>query len=304
MVMAQEILVIDDSPAIHALLAARLKSEPVNLHFAASGADGLKMAETLAPDLILLDVDMPDPNGFEVCRRLKLNEVLANTPIVFLTGAGTTEEKIRGLELGALDYITKPFDPAELRARVRAALRLKFMMDLLARKAQIDALTGLWNRRYFDQRFEAELSLACRGKRPLAVLMIDLDRFKSINDNHGHPAGDEMLRRIAQVLAQSVRTEDVVCRYGGEEFAIIAPGISSGAADLSERLRAVVERHEVMIAGKRVPMTVSIGWAASVAQPDQSLLQSADAALGRAKKAGRNRVESGGVDAPAINTAA
>jgi diguanylate cyclase (GGDEF)-like protein len=254
------------------------------------------MAETLAPDLILLDVDMPDPNGFEVCRRLKLNEVLANTPIVFLTGAGTTEEKIRGLELGALDYITKPFDPAELRARVRAALRLKFMMDLLARKAQIDALTGLWNRRYFDQRFEAELSLACRGKRPLAVLMIDLDRFKSINDNHGHPAGDEMLRRIAQVLAQSVRTEDVVCRYGGEEFAIIAPGISSGAADLSERLRAVVERHEVM--------TVSIGWAASVAQPDQSLLQSADAALGRAKKAGRNRVESGGVDAPAINTAA
>jgi diguanylate cyclase (GGDEF)-like protein len=304
MVMAQEILVIDDSPAIHALLAARLKSEPVNLHFAANGTDGLKMAETLAPDLILLDVDMPDPNGFEVCRRLKLNEVLANTPIVFLTGAGTTEEKIRGLELGALDYITKPFDPAELRARVRAALRLKFMMDLLARKAQIDALTGLWNRRYFDQRFEAELSLACRGKRPLAVLMIDLDRFKSINDNHGHPAGDEMLRRIAQVLAQSVRTEDVVCRYGGEEFAIIAPGISSGAADLSERLRAVVEGHEVMIAGKRVPMTVSIGWAASAASPGQSLLQFADAALGRAKKAGRNRVESGGVDVPAINTAA
>jgi diguanylate cyclase (GGDEF)-like protein len=302
MVMAQEILVIDDSPAIHALLAARLKSEPVNLHFAANGTDGLKMAETLAPDLILLDVDMPDPNGFEVCRRLKLNEVLANTPIVFLTGAGTTEEKIRGLELGALDYITKPFDPAELRARVRAALRLKFMMDLLARKAQIDALTGLWNRRYFDQRFEAELSLACRGKRPLAVLMIDLDRFKSINDNHGHPAGDEMLRRIAQVLAQSVRTEDVVCRYGGEEFAIIAPGISSGAADLSERLRAVVERHEVMIAGKRVPMTVSIGWAASAASPGQSLLQFADAALGRAKKAGRNCVESGGVDAPAIIT--
>jgi diguanylate cyclase (GGDEF)-like protein len=302
--MAQEILVIDDSPAIHALLKARLKSEPVNLHFAAGGAEGLQMAQTLAPDLILLDVDMPDPNGFEVCRRLKLNEELANTPIIFLTGAGTTEEKIRGLELGALDYITKPFDPAELRARVRAALRLKFMMDLLARKAQIDALTGLWNRRYFDQRFEAEISLARRGKRPLAVLMIDLDHFKSVNDNHGHPAGDEALRRIAQLLAASVRTEDVVCRYGGEEFAIIAPGISRGAADLSERLRAEVEHQQLAIGGKILPITVSIGWAASINEPGGALLQAADAALGRAKTAGRNRVEAGGIDAAALPTAA
>jgi diguanylate cyclase (GGDEF)-like protein len=302
--MAQEILVIDDSTAIHALLQARLRSEPVNLHFAANGADGLKMAETLEPDLILLDVEMPDPNGFEVCRRLKLHDALVNTPIIFLTGAGTTEEKIRGLELGALDYITKPFDPAELRARVRAALRLKFMMDLLARKAQIDALTGLWNRRYFDQRFEAEISLSRRGNRPLAVLMLDLDAFKSINDTFGHPAGDEVLRRTAQLLAQSVRTEDVVCRYGGEEFAIIAPGIHRGAADLAERLRASVEKQQIVLAGKPLHMTISIGWAAATTDPGSRLLGLADEALVRAKRLGRNRVESGGVDIAAAASAA
>ena len=157
--MPQSILIIDDSPAIHTLLHARLRDEPVALHSANSGDEGLAMASSLAPDLILLDVDMPDPNGFEVCKRIKGDPKLAATPIIFLTGAATTDQKIQGLELGAMDYITKPFDPAEC-ARVRGALRLKFLMDLLTQKAQIDALTGLWNRRYFDQRLEAEIALA------------------------------------------------------------------------------------------------------------------------------------------------
>jgi two-component system cell cycle response regulator len=290
--MPQKILIIDDSPAIHTLLHARLRDEPVALHSAHSGDEGLLMASALLPDLILLDVDMPDPNGFEVCRRLKGDPKLAATPIIFLTGAATTEQKIQGLELGAMDYITKPFEPAELRARVRGALRLKFLMDLLTQKAQIDALSGLWNRRYFDQRLEAEISLAKRSKRPLAILMLDLDHFKSINDRYGHPMGDEVLRRVGAQLASSVRVEDIVCRYGGEEFAIVAPNISTGALQLAERLRSAIEKMSFSFGGHEVKVTVSIGVASCEDSLDPTLLHQADAALYRAKQNGRNRVES------------
>ncbi|HMB96490.1 MAG TPA: diguanylate cyclase [Tepidisphaeraceae bacterium] len=290
--MPQSVLIIDDSPAIHTLLHARLRDEPVALHSANSGDEGLAMASSLAPDLILLDVDMPDPNGFEVCRRIKSDPKLAATPIIFLTGAATTDQKIQGLELGAMDYITKPFDPAELRARVRGALRLKFLMDLLTQKAQIDALTGLWNRRYFDQRLEAEISLAKRSRRPLGILMLDLDHFKSINDRYGHPMGDEVLRRVGAQLAASVRTEDIVCRYGGEEFAIVAPNISAGALQLAERLRSAIEKMSFSFGGHDVKVTVSIGAAFCEETLDTAMLNHADAALYRAKQNGRNRTES------------
>lgn len=289
--MPQKILIIDDSPAIHALLRARLKDEPVALFSANSGEEGLSMAAAQTPDLILLDVEMPAPDGFEVCRRLKLDSNLAQIPVIFLTGAASSEEKIRGLELGAVDYITKPFDPAELRARVRAALRTKFFMDLLAQKAQIDALTGLWNRNYFEQRFEAELSLSRRSGRPLALLMLDLDHFKQINDQYGHPMGDEVLRRMGLLLSEGVRMEDIVCRYGGEEFTIITPNVAAGAVELAERLRASVENMRLSFGGQDVRITVSIGVASAIESADRSLLEQADAALYRAKQAGRNRVE-------------
>jgi diguanylate cyclase (GGDEF)-like protein len=270
---------------------ARLKDEPVVLHFAATGDDGLAKAQVIVPDLILLDVDMPDPNGFEVCRRLKLNEMLHSIPVIFLTGAGSTEEIIRGLELGAIDYVTKPFDPAELRARVRAALRMKFMIDLLAKKAQIDALTGLWNRRYFDQRLDAEISLANRTGRPLAVIMLDLDHFKSVNDQYGHPMGDEVLRRIGHLLVESVRTEDVVCRYGGEEFAIIVPNAAGGVSELAERLRKRIESEPFVFAGTSSKITSSFGVASRTTKIAPSIVQEADEALYRAKQGGRNRIE-------------
>jgi diguanylate cyclase (GGDEF)-like protein len=289
--MPQNLLLIDDSAAVQALLRARLKDEPITIHCASDGQAGLQLAATLVPDLILLDVDMPQPDGFEVCRLLKSDANLVHVPVIFLTGAASPQEKIRGLELGAIDYITKPFDPAELRARVRAALRLKFMMDLLAKKAQIDALTGLWNRRYFDDRLEAELSLARRSPRPLAVLMIDIDRFKTINDTFGHAIGDEVLRRVANLLGESVRTEDIVCRYGGEEFAVIAPNISDGAAVFAERLRQGVESLKVIAAAQQLKLSVSIGVAFHSQAPELSLVQQADEALYRAKQSGRNRVE-------------
>ncbi|HVT88856.1 MAG TPA: diguanylate cyclase [Tepidisphaeraceae bacterium] len=289
--MLQTVLLVDDSTAIHALLRARLKDEPITIHSANSGGQGLEMAQSLNPDLILLDVDMPDPNGFEVCRRIKADERLVNTPIIFLTGAASSEQRIRGLELGAIDYITKPFDPAELRARVRAALRMKFMMDLLAKKAQIDSLTGLWNRRYFDQRLEAELSLASRTNGSLAVLMLDLDHFKSINDRFGHPTGDEVLKRVAALLVESVRVEDVVCRYGGEEFAILAPNTETGALPLAERLCAGMRAIEIPIRNELIKLTISIGVASTIGMTDRALVAQADAALYRAKENGRDRVE-------------
>src|SRR4051794_2620713 len=160
--MPQKVLIIDDSPEIQVLLRARLKDEPISMHFADSGVTALAMVDELKPDIILLDIEMPEMDGYEVCRRLKAIPQMVNVPIIFISGADSTEEKIRGLDLGAADYVTKPFDPAELRARVRVALRTAYLMDLLARKAMIDGLTGLWNRSYLDTRLSAEIAHARR----------------------------------------------------------------------------------------------------------------------------------------------
>ena len=235
--MLQKLLAIDDSESIHALLRVRLRDESVEIFSALDGSSGLEMAKQVGPDLILLDVEMPGSNGFAVCHELKRDPSTNSIPVIFLSGAGATDEKIRGLDAGAVDYITKPFDAAELRARVRAGLRTKFLLDLLSKKAMIDGLTGLWNRAYFDQRLAAETSLAIRSGRPLAVIMADIDYFKRVNDRFGHPCGDEVLRTVGQILSDSCRKEEVVCRYGGEEFGIVVP--NSAAADAAGLARGV-----------------------------------------------------------------
>lgn len=297
--MAQKVLIIDDSPAIHALIRARLREEPLDLHATCSGRDGITLARTLEPDLILLDVDMPDPNGFEVCRLLKLEPELQGTPIIFLTGTASSQAKIRGLDLGAVDYVSKPFDPAELRARVRAALQMKFMIDLLNKRAQIDSVTGLWNRRFFDGRFEAELSLSRRSGRPLSVVLLDIDGFRKINVQLGRPAGDEVLRAIAELLVNSIRAEDVVCRFGGDEFAILAPNVAEGAATLARRLVTAVEEMSLKIGGKALPITVSAGVGIASEIADGSIVAAAQGALDRARQSGPGCVGC----APLIDTA-
>jgi len=275
---------------IHTLLTARLKDEPVRLTFASDGASGLACATTLLPDLVLLDVDMPGMDGFEVCRRLKADQQTKDIPIIFLTGASETDEKIKGLDLGATDYITKPFDIAELRARVRATLRTSYLLHLLSKKAMIDGLTGLWNRSYFDQRLTAELSLARRSNKPLSCIMCDIDHFKQVNDRYGHPGGDQVLRDVAHLLVEGCRVEDVICRYGGEEFAIIGPNTpSNGAAGLAERLRAGIAQSEFHHQGTAIRVTCSFGIAD--VESGQQIVQCADEALYRAKHCGRNRVE-------------
>ncbi len=289
--MSQTVLVIDDSESIHHLIQVMLQNERLNLRFELDGCAGIVTARKNPPDLILLDVDMPAPNGFEVCSILKSDPTTMNVPIVFLTAVSCVRQKIYGLDLGAVDYVTKPFESGELRARVAAALRTKGTIDVLAQRAMIDGLTGLWNRRYFDQRLEAELSAALRQDSRVACIMADVDRFKSINDTYGHAMGDEVLKGVSSTITAAVRSEDVVARFGGEEFAILTKSTpDQSPIALAERLRLEIERYPFEVRGKRIHVTSSFGVAES-GPVGESIVERADAALYRAKHNGRNRVE-------------
>jgi diguanylate cyclase (GGDEF)-like protein len=303
---AQKVLVIDDSTTIQFLVRSFLKDEGVEIMCASTGEEGLRLATSRSPDIILLDVEMPTPDGFEVCRRLKADPATARIPIIFLTSASSTEQKVRGLDLGAVDYVTKPFESAELSARVRASLRNKYMLDLLAHKAMIDGLTGLWNRAYLDQRLVSEISLARRHHHPFSLIMLDVDRFKSINDQHGHPFGDQVLRQVSRLVISGGRSEDIACRYGGEEFAILAPmSAMEGAQTLAEHLRVAIQSEVLQHRGNAVRISCSFGIAELDLDGDDSLLEAADAALYRAKQSGRNCVicaDRTCVDAPRIES--
>jgi len=291
--MLEKVLIIDDSRMVHTLVRARLAGDDLEIRSAASGEEGLAMAVQFQPDVILLDVQMPERDGFEVCRRLKADPATMNIPVIFLTGESNPEQKAHGLNIGAVDYVTKPFDGTELKARVRASLRTKFMLDLLAKRAMIDGLTGLWNRAYFDQRLASERSLARRADHPLSCLLLDVDHFKQVNDTYGHPAGDTVLRRIAALLAGRARMEDVACRYGGEEFALIMPNTTgANAATFARRLLAGIEEMMPTLGGggsTPVRVTASIGLADVATAGDEQIIEAADAALYAAKRSGRNR---------------
>ena len=284
-----KVLLIDNAKMMHAVVKARLSADGIDFYSAFDGEEGFAIARAVAPDVILLDVEMPPPDGFEVCRRLKDDEELSNIPVIFLTGVSSTEEKIRGLNLGAIDYVTKPFDAAELQARVRAGLRNKELLDLLARKAMIDGLTGLWNRTYMSRRLVEEISNVKRYTQPLSCVMLDVDHFKSVNDTHGHGFGDLVLKGIANTLQQLGRSEDVVCRYGGEEFAILSRNTTAGAAmQFAERLRAGVQASVFTRGPISISATCSLG-VAEFRDGEYDLVERADQALYASKRNGRNR---------------
>ncbi len=289
------VLVIDDNESIHKLVVARLRPEGLEVIGEDDGERGIERAVSSQPDVILLDIGLPNVDGFEVCRRLKEHPSTRNIPIIFLTGTTDTESKVRGLDLGAVDYVTKPFDQVELRARVRAALRTKRLQDILEQQSFLDGLTGLWNRSYLDRRLESELNVARRYGRPLTLVLADVDHFKRVNDSLGHLFGDIVLQGIAEGLRAYARRSDIVARYGGEEFAILLTDTTLRAAlHVSERLRMSAENRHFEARSEVVSVTASFGVACSediggVLTPEE-LIRAADLALYASKDAGRNCV--------------
>lgn len=293
------LLVVDDQPInIQALYRSFAADHQVFM--ATSGQQALQVAAQQRPDLILLDLELPDMDGLAVCQALKGQEVTRDIPVIFVTAHGNDEVETRGLEAGAVDFIHKPINPAVVRARVRTQLTLKQQSDLLRRLAFIDGLTGLHNRRAFDERLARELRHAARTVQPLALALIDVDFFKPYNDHYGHQAGDDALRAVAQALQQAMlRPVDLAARYGGEEFVCLLPETAAaGAQAVAERLRAAVQALALPHAHSQAApvLTVSIGVAAWPTQLDrpapapEALIQAADAALYDAKHGGRNRV--------------
>ncbi len=234
------ILVIEDSALTRRCLRSVLESEASVLE-ASDGDEGLILARSRRPDLILLDVGLPGPDGFETLRRLKADSQTSAIPVIFLSALTEPRSRARGLDLGAVDFVAKPFDPIDLRARVGVALRTKTMQDKLERRAHVDALTGLGNRHALNDRLQAECR-SCRARGvPLAALIVDLDNFKSVNDRLGHPTGDDLLRAAARALRESIRDGDFVARHGGDEFVVIAPDCDrDGAWAMGDRFRLVI----------------------------------------------------------------
>jgi diguanylate cyclase (GGDEF)-like protein len=292
-------LLIDDSPDVHRLLAMRLRAEGLEVASAASGAEGIRLTAELLPAVVLLDVDMPGMDGFEVLRTLKDTESTLNIPVIMLSGLHSPHDKVTAFDLGAVDFITKPFDVTELRVRVRSALRVSHLLRMLAQRAQIDGLTGLYNRAHFDARWAEQVGHCARHGRPLSLAMFDLDHFKSINDTYGHPAGDAAIQGLARLLVREIRQGDVACRYGGEEFSLIMPETApTDAAGVCERIRVALAQ----ITWPKHPereITCSVGIVGSdgpCATAPETWIESADRNLYRAKKEGRNRIVTTTID--------
>jgi diguanylate cyclase (GGDEF)-like protein len=302
-----KILLVEDVRSIATVMAARLGSFGHEVKVAENGKRAVAMFPEMAPDLVLMDIEMPEMNGFEAATHIRAIEAAqqwAWTPIMFLTASDTPENLVTAIEAGGDDFLAKAVPENVLHAKMKAmgriaALRqrLAFANDRLHEQASRDGLTGLYNRRHMDLLVDAAWDEAARLKQPFAILMIDVDNFKKYNDRYGHQAGDEVLKRVARVLAQSARRPlDLVARYGGEEFVIVLYDTTRAhAAALAERIVDSVQGLGIANAGSGCApvVTVSVGVAFVQPAPGRSpdgFVQLADAALYAAKDAGRNRV--------------
>ena len=289
------ILVVDDMTTTLLLIHDLLK-DTYEVKIAKSGTKALEILESPNDiDLILLDIEMPDINGYDVCKRIKNNETIKNIPIIFITGRTSQEDEEYGLNLGAIDYITKPFNNAIVKLRIKNYLNLKIKNDMLEKLSMYDGLTNIRNRRFFDETFEKTFNEIKRDKKSLAVLMIDIDFFKPYNDNYGHGQGDETLRKVAKALEKTIkRASDFVARYGGEEFVILLKdinkdGVEAVANNLLNAVRELKITHEFSKIENYV--TVSIGASFYNSSSDITkleLLLKADETLYNVKNSGRN----------------
>jgi len=302
------ILIVDDHEDNVELLKARLEAWGYHTDTASNGNDALAKVEASPPELILLDVMMPGIDGIEVARRIKNNDALPFIPIIMQTALDTTENKVEGLEAGADDYITKPIDFAELKARMTSMLRIKRLQEELKDRekdlleanerlrymSQTDALTGIDNRRHLEERLAEMFEHSKRLSEPFSCVMCDLDRFKSVNDTYGHAAGDAILKQFSQILMDAAREIDRVGRYGGEEFMLLLPGtVLDAGVTFAERVRKQVESNTFTFDGTSIRRTASFGvsaWPHPRITDCDALMRAADDALYVAKETGRNRV--------------
>jgi diguanylate cyclase (GGDEF)-like protein len=292
----QTVLIIDDDPIVVDIMETVFDGD-LRILTARNGRAGIEMACAENPDLILLDVRMPDMDGYETCRQLKSMAETADIPVIFLTARIETEDEFKGLELGAIDYIAKPIVPQIVRARIQNHLTLKRQRDQLANMSMIDGLTGIANRRRFDDHIEQELRRASRNKAPLSLLLMDIDDFKAYNDTYGHAKGDDCLRTVAQEIRNFLRRpSDLVARYGGEEFAVVLPDTPpEAAAMLGEKIRAGIEALNIPHKSARAADHVTVSIGAGLCRPEEpltkaQLIEAADQQLYASKRAGRNRV--------------
>lgn len=297
----RKILVVDDDPASIRITSRALEHEGYTVATASSGHEALEKLQDGRPHLVLLDVSMPGIDGIETLRHLRERDDYVS--VIFVSGKSDIEDVIRGLDVGADDYIRKPFDTLELLARVRTQLRIKDLNDSLKRAndrlkelVDIDDLTGLFNMRSLYKRLDFELDRARRYRRSVCVIMMDMDHFKRVNDNHDHLFGSFVLSRVGKMIRENIRKVDFAARYGGDEFLIVLCEIDQeGAATFCERLRARIETEEFRHENHAIRLTSSIGFAlASPAEHSidaRALVRYADQALYRAKEGGRNSVE-------------
>lgn len=299
---AASILLVDDDVAVVQFMGRTLL-EAGRLRFAGNGQDALKLAHESIPDLIILDAEMPGMNGFQLLRAMKSDPVLIDIPVVFITSHVEAEFEVIALQMGAADFIPKPLRAATVLARVKTHLRLKQLTDELRRAATTDVLTGIANRRRFEEILELEWLNIRRTGEPVSLLLVDVDHFKLFNDRYGHPKGDACLREIAMALhANCQRPTDLVARYGGEEFAVLLPrtpcdGAGRIAAGVLETVRSLNMIHEASPTASHVSVSVGVAYHANGARlhehddPDAvsacDLVLAADKALYAAKMAGR-----------------
>jgi len=292
-----QLLIVDDQP-LNIRLFHEIFHADHEVFFATSGEDALEFCRNKVPDLILLDVIMPGLNGYEVCRRLKQDERTREIPVIFVTAQSDATEEEDGLAAGAVDFIAKSASANVMRARVGTLLTLKRQSDLLRQMARVDALTGLANRRHFDETLNSEWRRCTRSGTPLSLMLIDLDHFKLFNDHYGHQAGDSCLQQVAACLkAGFARSHDLVARYGGEEFVCVMPetpleGAEAKAQALEKAVRALRIPHDKSAVADGI-VTISLGVA--VAMPNlggecAALILCADRLLYMAKDAGRGQV--------------
>jgi diguanylate cyclase (GGDEF)-like protein len=293
------ILVIDDAHA-NILALMHILGDEYTIYAKKNGHDGIKAARELLPDVVMLDIIMPEIDGFEVLAELKSSEITKNIPVIFITGLRESGDEIKGLSSGVADYITKPFVPEIVKLRVRNQVQIVNQIRMIQQLSMTDQLTGLPNRRYFDERFKTEWSRAYRDQAPISILIADIDRFKNYNDTYGHQQGDIALQSFAKVFSDPLkRPADFVARWGGEEFIALLPNTDSiGAVNVAEKIRSSIEGMEIECLEKvdksAARITVSVGGNTHVFGDSSTVMEffaKADEALYAAKNDGRNRVK-------------